>query len=45
MNYKLSTKNMTLDDNDNKNDNDNDNENKLKKRIFLTIYKNELLSI
>ena len=35
MNYKLSTKNMTLDDNDNKNDNDNDNENKLKKKIFF----------
>ena len=42
MNYKFCTKNMTLDENDN--DNDNDNENKQKK-IFLIIYKNELLSI
>ena len=40
MNYKFSTKNMTLDENDN----DNDNENKQKK-ISLTIYKNELLSV
>ena len=38
MNYKFSTKNMTLDEND------NDNENKQKK-ISLTIYKNELLSV
>ena len=40
MNYKFSTKYMTLDENDN----DNDNENKQKK-ISLTIYKNELLSV
>ena len=41
MNYKLSTKNMTLDDNDNKNDNDNgnENENKLKKVFFNNILK------
>ena len=41
MNYKLSTKNMTLDDNDNKNDNDNGNanENKLKKVFFNNILK------
>ena len=52
MNYKFCAKNMTLDENDNgnenendnDNDNDNDNENKQKK-IFLIIYKNELLSI
>ena len=50
MSYKFCTKNLTLDENENKNDNenenenDNDNENKQKK-IFLIIYKNELLSI
>ena len=52
MNYKFCTKNVTLDENENDNendnyhdnDNDNDNENKQKK-IFLIIYKNELLSI
>ena len=46
MNYKFCTKNMTLDENENDNDNDNDNENENKqKKIFLIIYKNELLSI
>ena len=46
MNYKFCTKNMTLDENDNENENDNDNDNENKqKNIFLTIYKNELLSI
>ena len=46
MNYKVCTKNMTLDENDNENENDNDNDNENKqKNIFLTIYKNELLSI
>ena len=40
MNYKFYTKKI---DNENENDNDNDNENK--KRFFLTIYINELLSI
>ena len=40
INYKFCTKNLTLDENDN----DNENENKQKK-IFLIIYKNELLSI
>ena len=44
MNYKFCTKNMTLDENENENENDNENENKQKK-IFLIIYKNELLSI
>ena len=44
MSYKFCTKNLTLDDNDNDNDNENENENKQKK-IFLIIYKNELLSI
>ena len=44
MSYKFCTKNLTLDDNDNENDNENENENKQKK-IFLIIYKNELLSI
>ena len=46
MSYKFCTKNLTLDEkeNENENDNDNDNENKQKK-IFLIIYKNELLSI
>ena len=46
MTYKFCTKNMTLDENenDNENDNDNDNENK-RKKIFLIIYKNELVSI
>ena len=48
MSYKFCTKNLTLDEkeneNENDNDNDNDNENKQKK-IFLIIYKNELLSI
>ena len=52
MSYKLCTKNLTLDENDddndneneNKNENDNENEHKQKK-IFLIIYKNELLSI
>ena len=38
MNYKFCTKHMTLDENE------NENENKQKK-IFLIIYKNELLSI
>ena len=42
MNYKFCTKNLTLDENCN--DNENDNENKQKK-IFLIIYKDELLSI
>ena len=37
MNYKFCTKHMTLDENE------NENENKQKK-IFLIIYKNELLS-
>ena len=52
MNYKFCTKNVTLDENENDNendnyhDNDNDNENENKqKKIFLIIYKNELLSI
>ena len=46
MNYKFCTKNMTLDENDNENENDDDNDNENKqKNIFLTIYKNELLSI
>ena len=44
MSYKFCTKNLTLDEKENENDNDNDNENKQKK-IFLIIYKNELLSI
>ena len=44
MNYKFCTKNITLDENDNDNDNDNDNENK-RKKIFLIIYKKELVSI
>ena len=35
---------MTLDDNDNDNDNDNEIENKQRK-IFLIMYKIELLSI
>ena len=38
MSYKFCTKNVTLDENE------NENENKQKK-IFLIIYKNELLSI
>ena len=42
--YKFCTKNLTLDENENENENDNENENKQKK-IFLIIYKNELLSI
>ena len=42
MNYKFCIKNLTLDENDN--DNEDDNENKQKK-IFLIIYKDELLSI
>ena len=42
--YKFCTKNLTLDENENDNDNNNENENKQKK-IFLIIYKNELLSI
>ena len=52
MNYKFCTKNLTLDENENDNendnyhDNDNDNENENKQnKIFLIIYKNELLSI
>ena len=44
MSYKFCTKNLTLDENENENENDNENENKQKK-IFLIIYKNELLSI
>ena len=54
MSYKFCTKNLTLDENnnenenenenDNKNENENENENKQKK-IFLIIYRNELLSI
>ena len=44
LNYKFCTKNITLDENDNDNDNDNDNENK-RKKIFLIIYKKELVSI
>ena len=39
MNYKFCTKHMTLDENEN----ENENEDKQKK-IFLIIYKNELLS-
>ena len=46
MSYKFCTKNLTLDENENENENDNDNENENKqKKIFLIIYKNELLSI
>ena len=46
MSYKFCTKNLTLDENENDNDNDNNNENENKqKKIFLIIYKNELLSI
>ena len=52
MNYKFCTKNVTLDENENDNendnyhDNDNDNENENKqKKIFLIIYKNELLLV
>ena len=55
MSYKFSTRNLILNENDNNdNDNDNDdnddanddddNENKQKK-VFLTIYKNELLLV
>ena len=50
MSYKFCTNNLTLDENDNDNENENENdddhenENKQKK-IFLIIYKNELLSI
>ena len=44
MSCKFCTKNPTLDENDNDNDNENENEDKQKK-IFLIIYKNELLSI
>ena len=44
MNYKFCTKNLTLDENKNDNENDNENENK-EFFFFLTIYKNELLSI
>ena len=44
MSYKFCTKNLALDENENENENDNENENKQKK-IFLIIYKNELLSI
>ena len=52
--YEFSTKNLTLDENgndnenenENKNENENVNENENKqKKIFLAIYKNELLSI
>ena len=42
MNYKFCTKNLTLDENDNGNENDNENK---QKKIFLIIYKDELLSI
>ena len=42
MNYKFCTKNMTLDDNDNENDNENENK---QKKVFLIVYKIELLSI
>ena len=46
MSYKFCTKNLTLDEKENENDNDNDNDNENKqKKIFLIIYKNELLSI
>ena len=46
MSYKFCTKNLTLDENENDNDNDHNNENENKqKKIFLIIYKNELLSI
>ena len=44
MSCKFCTKNLTLDENDNDNENENENEDKQKK-IFLIIYKNELLSI
>ena len=44
MNYKICTKNLTLNENDNENDNDNENENK-QENNFSIIYKNELLSI
>ena len=43
MNYKFCTKKFE-NENENDNDNENGNENKQKK-IFLIIYKNELLSI
>ena len=42
MNYKFCTKNMTLDDNDNENVNENENK---QKKVFLIVYKIELLSI
>ena len=42
MNYKFCTKNLTLDENDNGNEDDNENK---QKKIFLIIYKDELLSI
>ena len=42
MSYKFCTKNLTLDENENENDNENENK---QKKIFLIIYKNELLSI
>ena len=46
MSYKFCTKILTSDENENDNENDNDNENENKqKKIFLIIYKNELLSI
>ena len=50
MSYKFCTKNLTLYENDNenenKNENDNENESENKqKKIFLIIYKDELLSI
>ena len=52
MSYKFSTKNLILNENDN-NDNDNDDnddandddDNENKQKIFLTIYKNELLLV
>ena len=50
MSYKFCTKNLALYENDNenenKNENDNENESENKqKKIFLIIYKDELLSI
>ena len=41
MNYKFCAKHMTLDENENENENENVNK---QKKIFLIIYKNELLS-